>query len=170
MNTKRAWIYCCIDAPEDNHGALKSQHEKLDIYSKQMEFEAVGSSHELATTQDITRPGLLEISTAAWLKRIDVLLVESLSRISRDESKALEFIRDLNIYGIIVYSPLEGEINQDRDYIQCPTQEAYEVKYKVALRLLDKMLRNRLISSDEHKKIDLLNRKTFSPEFSKVYE
>lgn len=28
---KRAWIYCYIDAPEDTHGVLKGQHEKLDI-------------------------------------------------------------------------------------------------------------------------------------------
>jgi len=49
------------------------------------------------------------------------------------------------------------------------TQEANEVKYKVALKLLDIMLRNGLISPDEYKKIDDLNRQTFTPELSKVY-
>jgi hypothetical protein len=48
-------------------------------------------------------------------------------------------------------------------------QTANEVKYKVALKLLDIMLRNGLITPDEYKKIDTLNRQTFTPELSKVY-
>ncbi|EKS4342625.1 SHOCT domain-containing protein [Clostridium sporogenes] len=49
------------------------------------------------------------------------------------------------------------------------SQEANEVKYKVALKLLNIMLRNGLISSAEYEKIDELNRQTFSPELAKVY-
>ena len=41
---KRVWIYCYIDAPEDTHGVLKGQHEKLDSYANQMCFTVVGSS------------------------------------------------------------------------------------------------------------------------------
>lgn len=48
-------------------------------------------------------------------------------------------------------------------------QTANEVKYKVAVKLLDIMLRNGLISPDEYKKIDELNRQTFMPELSGVY-
>ena len=48
-------------------------------------------------------------------------------------------------------------------------QETNEVKYKVALKLLNIMLRNGLISSAEYEKIDELNRQTFSPELAKVY-
>ncbi|AEY67547.1 SHOCT domain-containing protein [Clostridium sp. BNL1100] len=48
-------------------------------------------------------------------------------------------------------------------------QTANEVKYKVALKLLDIMLRNGIITPDEYKKIDALNRQTFTPELSKVY-
>lgn len=48
-------------------------------------------------------------------------------------------------------------------------QAANEVKYKVAVKLLDIMLRNGLISPAEYKKIDELNRQTFKPELSKVY-
>lgn len=49
------------------------------------------------------------------------------------------------------------------------TQESNEVKYKVALKLLNIMLRNGLISTAEYEKIDELNRQTFSPELAKVY-
>lgn len=48
-------------------------------------------------------------------------------------------------------------------------QTANEVKYKVALKLLDIMLHNGLISPAEYKKIDELNRQTFTPELSGVY-
>ena len=48
-------------------------------------------------------------------------------------------------------------------------QAANEVKYKVDLKLLDIMLRNGLISPEEYKKIDDLNRQMFTPELSKVY-
>ena len=49
------------------------------------------------------------------------------------------------------------------------TEEANEVNYKVAVKLLDIMLRNGIITSSEYKKIDDLNRQTFTPELSKVY-
>lgn len=48
-------------------------------------------------------------------------------------------------------------------------QAANEVKYKVAVKLLDIMLRNGLISPAEYKKIDEFNRQTFTPELSGVY-
>jgi hypothetical protein len=49
------------------------------------------------------------------------------------------------------------------------SQAANEVKYKVAVKLLNIMLRNGLISSAEYKRIDELNRETFTPELSEVY-
>lgn len=48
-------------------------------------------------------------------------------------------------------------------------QESNEVKYKLARKLLDIMLRNGLITPFEYKKIDDLNKETFSPELAKVY-
>ncbi len=48
-------------------------------------------------------------------------------------------------------------------------QTANEVKYKVAEKLLDIKFRNGLISPAEYKKIDELNRQTFTPELSEVY-
>ena len=33
MDQKSAWIYCRIDAPEDTHGALKGQYERLETYA-----------------------------------------------------------------------------------------------------------------------------------------
>lgn len=48
MNKKSAWNYCRIDAPEDIHGALKGQYERLETYAEQMGFTVVGSSQDAA--------------------------------------------------------------------------------------------------------------------------
>ena len=48
-------------------------------------------------------------------------------------------------------------------------KETNEVRYSVARKLLNLMLENGFISEEEYKKIDALNRETFSPELSKVY-
>ena len=108
---KRAWIYCYIDAPEDTHGVLKGQHEKLDSYASQMCFTVVGSSHDLGNGLILNRPGLMELMEAAIIGKMDVLVIDSLNRIGRDVNQVLGFLHKLNGYGVKVYSPLEGEIN-----------------------------------------------------------
>lgn len=107
---KRAWIYCYIDAPEDTHGVLKGQHEKLDSYANQMCFTVVGSSHDLGNGLTLNRPGLAELMEAAINRKIDVLIIDSINRIGRDAKQVLGFLHKLNGYGVKVYSPLEGEI------------------------------------------------------------
>lgn len=48
-------------------------------------------------------------------------------------------------------------------------QEANEVQYKIAIKLLKILLRNEIITQDEYQKIDVLNQQTFTPELSQVY-
>lgn len=48
-------------------------------------------------------------------------------------------------------------------------QEANEVKYKMALKLLNILFRDGLINQEEYEKIDVLNRETFSPELARIY-
>ncbi|EHQ88690.1 SHOCT domain-containing protein [Desulfosporosinus youngiae] len=48
-------------------------------------------------------------------------------------------------------------------------QEANEVKYKAAVKLLEIMLSKGLITLAEYRKIDELNRQTFTPELAEVY-
>lgn len=109
--SKRAWIYCYIDAPEDTHGVLKGQHEKLDSYANQMCFTVVGSSHDLGNGLTLKRPGLMELMEAAIIGKMDVLIIDSINRIGRDTKQVLEFLHKLNAYEVKAYSPLEGEIN-----------------------------------------------------------
>ena len=43
---RRAWVYCSIDAPEDENDMLKKQREQLWEYAGQMGFEVAGSSSD----------------------------------------------------------------------------------------------------------------------------
>ena len=48
-------------------------------------------------------------------------------------------------------------------------KESREVNYKLAVKLLDLMLKNGFLLPEEYEKIDALNRLTFEPELSKEY-
>ncbi|OPX84813.1 MAG: hypothetical protein A4E53_03705 [Pelotomaculum sp. PtaB.Bin104] len=108
--SRRAWLYCRIDAPEDEHGRLKGQQKELADYAEQMGFEVVGTSQDTGSGLRFDRNGLAEVREAAKAGKMDVLLIVSLSRLGRDAMKTWDFIDRLNRRGIKVYSPLEGEI------------------------------------------------------------
>ena len=48
-------------------------------------------------------------------------------------------------------------------------KESRELSYKLAVKLLDLMLKNGFLLPEEYEKIDAINRLTFKPELSKVY-
>lgn len=109
-NKNRAWIYCRIDAPEDSHGALKSQRKQLMDYADQMEFTIVGCSEDTASGLDFERNGLKRIMDAAGRGDMDILIIHDLSRIGRSICEALKYLNQLEQMSISVYSPLEGKL------------------------------------------------------------
>ncbi len=110
MDRKSAWIYCRIDAPEDTHGVLKGQYERLETYAAQMGFTVVGSSQDLGSGLNFNRPGLRAVLKAAKAGSFQVLLVDSMSQIGRDMVKTVNFIQTISGCRISIFSPMEGEI------------------------------------------------------------
>lgn len=108
---KRAWTYCRIDAPEDQHGCLKGQRKELLDYAEQMGFEVVGESQDTGSGLNFDRNGLTEVMKAATDRGFDVLLIKRLDRLGRDMPKTMELLMGMEQLGIKVYSPLEGEIS-----------------------------------------------------------
>ena len=125
MDQKSAWIYCRIDAPEDTHGALKGQYERLETYAAQMDFAVVGSSQDLGSRLNFDRPGLQTVLESAKAGSFQVLLVDSVSRIGRDIAKTISFIQTISGCGISIYSPMEGEIKLS-DFTMPPFQLGQE--------------------------------------------
>jgi DNA invertase Pin-like site-specific DNA recombinase len=121
MDRKSAWIYCRIDAPEDTHGALKGQYERLEIYAAQMGFTVVGSSQDLGSSLNFDRPGLQTVLEAAKAGSFQILLVDSVSRIGRDMEKTIAFMNTITNCGVSIYSPAEGEIKLS-DFAMPPFQ------------------------------------------------
>ena len=107
---KRAWVYCHIDAPEDEHGRLKGQKKELMDYAEQMGLEVTGGSQDTGSGLNSNRSGLAEVLEAAEAGKMDVLLLKNLSRLGRDTAKTMACVRKLDELDIRIYSPLEGEI------------------------------------------------------------
>ena len=108
--TKRAWLYCRIDAPEDTHGALKGQKKDLVDYAEQMGFEVVGTSEDIGNGMDFECSRLKEVMKVAVDGEFDVLLIKKLDCLGHDTVKTLELLKHFDQLGIRIYSPLEGEI------------------------------------------------------------
>lgn len=106
----RAWIYCCIDAPEDAHGNLKYQKEELYNYAEQMGFTVAGSSQDVGSGLDMNLSGYQKVIQAAEEEKMDALLVKRVDRLGRDSRKVLELIRILEKYNIAIYTPMEGQV------------------------------------------------------------
>ncbi len=82
MNGRRAWLYCRV-AHLDTF-ASEIQRDELQAYAKTHGFEIVGITAEYASGRDNSREGLAEVFNAADGGQMDVLLVKSISRLSRN--------------------------------------------------------------------------------------
>lgn len=78
---KKAWIYSRIAGEPDKH--LTMQTERLRQYATDNGLEIIGISEERFSGRIMDRPGLTEVEQAAQQGRMDILLVQSLSRIAR---------------------------------------------------------------------------------------
>lgn len=110
---RKAWLYTCIDAPEDTHGALKQQYEQLNAYGKQLPVEEAGCSSDVGGSMSMDRPGLKCFWREAGIREIEVLLILDSTRISRNEDQYREFIKRTKERGIEIVSVLEGSLTSD---------------------------------------------------------
>ena len=85
MENKRTWIYCRVAYPDSY--ALAVQQTRLEAYAEKQGFEIVGTTAEQASGRDFSRRGLNEVSAAVTAGEVDLLLVESLSRLGRNLEK-----------------------------------------------------------------------------------
>lgn len=107
---KRAWVYCRIDAPEDNNGRLKEQKKELFDYANQMNFDVVGSTQDTGCSLEFMPSGLCNVMRFAEKGGFEILLLKQINYMGREKDKTLKILTELNSIGIRVYSPLEGEI------------------------------------------------------------
>lgn len=109
---KKAWVYTRIDAPEDVSGSLKRQDQNLTTYAEHMGWEIVGHSQDLESGNDMERPGLQDMTNAVISGEVDVIVISNPSRISRCVRNINAYAETLQTYGVEVYSPERGKIEE----------------------------------------------------------
>lgn len=105
---KQAWIYCAIDAPEDENKALKKQCRQLMEYGEQMGFEVAGSSSDVGRKPLWERPGFRRFVDAAVNGGVDILLVAGRRCLTHSSMQMAQLQALAEECGIQVYSPLTG--------------------------------------------------------------
>lgn len=109
-NEKRAWAYCAIDAPEDTHGALKSQRQQLMDYAEQMGFEMVGSSSDMGNLPLWERAGFRRFIEAVQKDKANILLIITQNCLTRSSMQLAQLQALTESYKIKIYSPLLGAV------------------------------------------------------------
>lgn len=107
---KRAWVYCAIDAPEDNNNALKGQRQLLMDYAEQMGFEVAGSCSDTGKRPFWERTGFCEFIESVKNGGVDILLLASLHCIGHTAMQLTQFQAMAKSLGVEVYSPMTGAI------------------------------------------------------------
>lgn len=107
---KLAWLYCYIDAPEDEHGALKAQRQQLMDYAKQLSVEVVGSSSDMGEKPLFERSGFQHFIEAVKGSGVDVLIIANQQCLSRSTMQLAQFQALAKGYGIETCSPAEGQM------------------------------------------------------------
>ena len=116
MGQEKVWIYCRVahDGP-DSAAVLAAQKNTLEAYAKEHDFEIVGASSDIGSGLTMDRPGLLDFHTAAEDGKVDVLLIHSLTRLSRDTDKVTKYWHLLRDLGVSVHTADCGEVDLSLD-------------------------------------------------------
>ena len=118
MEQKKVWIYCRVahDGP-DSAAVLAAQKNTLEAYAKEHDFEIVGASSDMGSGLTMDRPGLLDFHAAAENRKVDVLLIHSLTRLGRDTDKVTKYWHLLRDLGVSVHTADCGEVDLSLDIL-----------------------------------------------------
>lgn len=86
----RAFLYCRV--AHDDGFSLDAQATALRCYAGQAGYTIVGASSEQGSGLTTDRPALREVKQAVLTGKVDVVLVQSISRIGRDRDMVQEYI------------------------------------------------------------------------------
>lgn len=105
MDNKRAWIYCRVacDGP-DSAELLAAQRKGLKAYAKEQGLEVVGTSYDMSTGFSMNRPGMMCFRAALETGKVDILLVHSLARLSRDMGEVRKYWEMLSDRGVSIHT------------------------------------------------------------------
>ena len=134
MDRKRAWLYCRTAKPDDVE-SLDYQLFCIRNLAKNQGYEIVGETAEYANGKDMNRSGLREVTAAAMGGRIDIVVVQNLSRIGRSSRTMNEYRGILKEYGVELVSVNEismADAAEEWHYkLDVLMRDIYKLKYGV---------------------------------------
>lgn len=102
----RVWIYCRVANrdPNEPDTVLLNQQKRLEAYAENRGWDVVGVTAEYGSGIDPNRAGLSTVLEAAKAGRMDAILVQSMSRYTRDFWTTAEKILALkDQYGVELF-------------------------------------------------------------------
>lgn len=96
----KVWIYCRSSL--ENQIAM--QKKKCKEYAKEKEWEVVGTTEDKESGLIFNREALQGILKAAKQHKMDILLMQDISRLGRELRSTTEYIEQLNKYNVEVYT------------------------------------------------------------------
>ncbi|NKI21478.1 recombinase family protein [Paenibacillus dendritiformis] len=112
----RCDIYARVSTGLDSQkDSLESQVSFFENHIKEKGWELVDiyADEGITGTSTAQREGLKRLMRDAEQKRFDVVLIKTLSRLSRDTADTLNIVRTLNSYDVMLFSSREGEIKDE---------------------------------------------------------
>ena len=110
MDDNRAWLYCRAASRENSKETLRIQKRKLERCANRHNFAIVGGSSDIGSGLTLDRQGLLEFHIAMENGQVDVLLLENLSRLSRDLDTLFQYWQVLQDHQVRLCTVADGEI------------------------------------------------------------
>lgn len=97
-------LYCRVGSKEQLENSLESQQERLKNSAREAGLKIAGIFSDVGSSLSMERPGWNALLEAARQKKIQVLLVVSANRISRDFLQCQTELRKLREFGVQSYS------------------------------------------------------------------
>ncbi len=99
-----AVVYCRVGSNDQAGIALESQQKRLELRAKEAGFKIVDIIWDMGTGSSMERPGWRAVLGAARQRKMQALLVDSSSRISRNYQHCQNELRRLGELGVLSYS------------------------------------------------------------------
>lgn len=107
---KCAWLYCAIDAPEDEQDTLKLQRDQLFQYAEQLGAETIGTSSDMGGGPLLRRHGFQQFLAATKAGRVQLLLTADRQCLGRSDMQLAQLQVLETSQKFKIYTPSEGRI------------------------------------------------------------
>ncbi len=111
--SRRVALYARYSTDMQNPMSIEDQYRIVERYAQQRGWIVVArfSDSAISGSMSLSRPGFQELSDALPSKAFEVVLAESLDRLSRDQEHAARFYKAAKQSKVDIYTPARGRVD-----------------------------------------------------------